>query len=183
MLVCCSGSTIKNKQMFNIICELPETVARSLVPRMRVVKGSGKAINYLTPPRILLALVTAWVRRGRWFDDQVLLALNPGYSVIDGFPDKNSRMMQLVVLISRKSDSIWIHVFSFFFDSVKPQGRALYAAEADRIRNWAEDRTRFSFTDVMEMYAESTWVSVFSLSVVCAFIILSSTSGSSFPGT
>ncbi|CAL5397031.1 unnamed protein product [Camellia sinensis] len=126
-----SGSTIKNKQMFNIICELPETVARTLVPRMRVVKGSGKAINYLTPPRILLALVTAWVRRGRWFDDK---------------------------------------------------GRALYAAEADRIRNWAESRTRFSFTDAMEMYAENTWVSVFSLSVVCAFIILSST-GSTFPGT
>lgn len=57
--------------MFNLICELPETVARTLVPRMRVVKGSGKAINYLTPPRILLALVTAWVRRGRWFDEEV----------------------------------------------------------------------------------------------------------------
>ncbi|XP_058206740.1 probable chlorophyll(ide) b reductase NYC1, chloroplastic [Rhododendron vialii] len=128
-----SGSTIQNKQMFNIICELPETVARTLVPRMRVVKGSGKAINYLTPPRILLALVTAWLRRGRWFDDK---------------------------------------------------GRALYAAEADRLRNWAESRTRFSFTDAMEMYTENTWVSVFSLSVVCAFIILTSTgSGSTFPGT
>lgn len=66
-----SGSSLRNKQMFNLICELPETVARTLVPRMRVVKGSGKAINYLTPPRILLALVTAWVRRGRWFDDEV----------------------------------------------------------------------------------------------------------------
>ncbi|XP_043704550.1 probable chlorophyll(ide) b reductase NYC1, chloroplastic [Telopea speciosissima] len=121
-----SGSTLKNKQMFNIICELPETVARTLVPRMRVVKGTGKAINYLTPPRILLALVTAWLRRGRWFDGQ---------------------------------------------------GRALYAAEADRIRNWAESRTRFSFTDAMEMYTENTWVSVFSLSVVCAFIILSSSGG------
>ncbi|KVH93896.1 Glucose/ribitol dehydrogenase [Cynara cardunculus var. scolymus] len=116
----------QNKQMFNIICELPETVARTLVPRMRVVKGSGKAINYLTPPRILLALVTAWLRRGRWFDDK---------------------------------------------------GRALYAAEADRLRNWAESRARFSFTDAMEMYTENTWVSVFSLSVVCAFIILSSTTG------
>ncbi|KAG0486710.1 hypothetical protein HPP92_008805 [Vanilla planifolia] len=126
-----SGSTLQNKQMFNIICELPETVARSLVPRMRVVKGTGKAINYLTPPRILLALVTAWLRRGRWFDDK---------------------------------------------------GKALYAAEADRIRNWAENRARFSFTDAMEMYAESTWVSVFSLSVVCAFIILSSSSNG-FPGT
>ncbi|KAM0831267.1 hypothetical protein ACQ4PT_065661 [Festuca glaucescens] len=65
-----SGSSLQNKQMFNIICELPETVARTLVPRMRVVKGSGKAVNYLTPPRILLALVTAWVRRGRWFDEE-----------------------------------------------------------------------------------------------------------------
>ncbi|CAN4116841.1 unnamed protein product [Withania somnifera] len=119
-----SGSTIQNRQMFNIICEHPETVARTLVPRMRVVKGSGRAINYLTPPRILIALVTAWLRRGRWFDDQ---------------------------------------------------GRALYAAEADRLRNWAESRTRLSFTDAMEMYTENTWISVFSLSVVCAFIILSST--------
>ncbi|XP_035539330.1 probable chlorophyll(ide) b reductase NYC1, chloroplastic isoform X2 [Juglans regia] len=125
------GSSVKNKQMFNIICEHPETVARTLVPRMRVVKGTGKAINYLTPPRILLALVTAWLRRDRWFD---------------------------------------------------AQGRALYAAEADRLRNWAENRTRFSFTDAMEMYTENTWVSVFSLSVVCAFIILS-TSGSTFHGT
>ncbi|XP_057785471.1 probable chlorophyll(ide) b reductase NYC1, chloroplastic [Salvia miltiorrhiza] len=126
-----SGASVKNKQMFNIICELPETVARTLVPRMRVVKGNGRAVNYLTPPRILLALVTAWLRRARWFDDQ---------------------------------------------------GRALYAAEADRLRNWAESRTRFSFTDAMEMYTENTWVSVFSLSVVCAFIILSSTS-STMPGT
>ncbi|CAN7030125.1 hypothetical protein BRARA_H00514 [Brassica rapa] len=127
-----SGSSIKNKQMFNIICELPETVARTLVPRMRVVKGSGKSVNYLTPPRILLAIVTSWLRRGRWFDDQ---------------------------------------------------GRALYAAEADRLRNWAENRTRLSLTDAMEMYTENTWVSVFSLSVVCAFIIVSSTTPSSFPGT
>ncbi|KAF0917321.1 hypothetical protein E2562_017496 [Oryza meyeriana var. granulata] len=126
-----SGSSLRNKQMFNLICELPETVARTLVPRMRVVKGSGKAINYLTPPRILLALVTAWVRRGRWFDEE---------------------------------------------------GRAVYAAEADRIRNWAESRARFSFTDAMEMYTENTWVSVFSLSVVCAFIIISS-SGGPLPGT
>ncbi|XP_028751390.1 probable chlorophyll(ide) b reductase NYC1, chloroplastic isoform X1 [Neltuma alba] len=126
-----SGSTVQNRQMFNIICELPETVARTLVPRMRIVKGTGKAVNYLTPPRILFALITAWLRRGRWFDDQ---------------------------------------------------GRALYAAEADRLRNWAENRTRLSITDAMEMYTENTWVSVFSLSVVCAFIILSSTS-SSLPGT
>lgn len=75
LFLVCSGSTIQNKQMFNIICELPETVARTLVPRMRVVKGTGKAINYLTPPRILLALITVWLRQGRWFDEQVALAI------------------------------------------------------------------------------------------------------------
>ncbi|KAA3490113.1 putative chlorophyll(ide) b reductase NYC1, chloroplastic [Gossypium australe] len=74
-----SGSTLKNKQMFNLICELPETVARSLVPRMRVVKGAGKAINYLTPPRILLALITAWLRQGRWFDEQNMLCREGHY--------------------------------------------------------------------------------------------------------
>ena len=37
-----------------------------------MVKGNGKSINYLTPPRIFLALVTAWLRQGRWFDDQVV---------------------------------------------------------------------------------------------------------------
>lgn len=63
------------------------------------------------------------------------------------------------------------------------QGRALYAAEADRLRNWAESRTRFSFTDAMEMYTENTWVSVVSLSVVCAFIILSTTTSNASPGT
>ncbi|KAL2929207.1 putative chlorophyll(ide) b reductase NYC1 chloroplastic [Bienertia sinuspersici] len=126
-----SGSSLKNKQMFNIICELPETVARSLVPRMRVVKGNGKAINYLTPPRILFALVTAWLRQGRWFDDQRY---------------RDEHCMQLKPIES----------------GIGP-----------------EDRTRFSFTDAMEMYTENTWVSVFSLSVVCAFIMLSST-GSSY---
>ncbi|KAH9800702.1 putative chlorophyll(ide) b reductase NYC1 [Citrus sinensis] len=60
-----SGSTIQNKLMFNIICELPETVAKTLVPRIRE--------------------------------------------------------------------------------------RALYAAEADRLRNWAENWARLSFTDAMEI--------------------------------
>ncbi|KAG1335095.1 putative chlorophyll(ide) b reductase NYC1, chloroplastic [Cocos nucifera] len=39
-----------------------------------------------------------------------------------------------------------------FTDEDIVQGRALYAAEADRLRNWAESRARFSFTDAMEMY-------------------------------
>lgn len=126
-----SGASRQNKKMFNIICELPETVARSLVPRMRAVKGTGKAINYLTPPRILLALVTAWLRRGRWFDEK---------------------------------------------------GRALYAAEADRVRIWAEDRAKFSFSEAMDFYSDGAWVSVFSFSVMFSFVILSS-SGNGISGT
>ncbi|KAK7263050.1 hypothetical protein RJT34_30634 [Clitoria ternatea] len=61
-------------------------------------------------------------------------------------------------------------------------GRALYAAEAYRLRHWAENGARFSFTFAMEIYTENTCLSVFSLSVVCAFIILSS-SGSNLRGT
>lgn len=126
-----SGASLQNKKMFNIICELPETVARTLVPRMRIVKGTGKAINYLTPPRILLALVTAWLRRGRWFDEE---------------------------------------------------GRAVYAAEADRVRNWAEGRTRFPVSAAIEQFSDTALVSVFSITVFCAFIILS-TSENGMPGT
>jgi chlorophyll(ide) b reductase len=66
-----SGASLQNKKMFNIICEQPETVARALVPNLRTVKGTGKAVNYLTPPRIVLAFVNAWFRRRRWFDEEV----------------------------------------------------------------------------------------------------------------
>lgn len=160
--------------MFNIICELPETVARTLVPRMRVVKGTGKAINYLTPPRILLALVTAWLRRGRWFDEQV--------SSVPSWKLANTNTCSIQKSIENPDEQSWRVVLVIHSGCNILQGRALYAAEADRIRNWAENRTRFSFTDAMEMYTENTWVSVFSLSVVCAFIILSTTN-STLPGT
>ncbi|PWA48567.1 chlorophyll b reductase [Artemisia annua] len=52
-----SGSTIQKKQML-----VTGKVARTLVSWMRAVKGSLKVINYLTPLRMLLALVSAWVR-------------------------------------------------------------------------------------------------------------------------
>ncbi|KAH7387074.1 hypothetical protein KP509_16G003900 [Ceratopteris richardii] len=126
-----SGASLQNKKMFNIICELPETVARNLVPRMREIKGTGKAINFLTPPRILFALITAWLRRGRWFDEE---------------------------------------------------GRAVYAAEADRLRNWAEERTSFPYSVAVDQFSENTLISVFSITVICAFIMLSSTDNG-LPGT
>ncbi|KAJ7513557.1 hypothetical protein O6H91_23G004200 [Diphasiastrum complanatum] len=127
-----SGSSLQNKKVFNFICEQPETVARALVPKMRAIKGTGQAINYLTPPRLIIAIVTAWLRRGRWFDEE---------------------------------------------------GKAVYAAEADRLRMWAEERQRSHITAAMEMVPSSAWVSLFSSSVICAYIILSSSSSSNMPGT
>ncbi|XP_002988833.2 probable chlorophyll(ide) b reductase NYC1, chloroplastic [Selaginella moellendorffii] len=126
-----SGASLHNKKMFNIICEQPETVARDLVPKMRRVKGTGKAIEYLTPPRIILAIITAWLHRGRWFDEE---------------------------------------------------GRAVYAAEADRLRVWAEERQRSNFASAMETVPSGTWVSLFSSSVICAYIILAN-ADSNLPGT
>lgn len=126
-----SGATLQNKQVFNIICEQPETVAQALVPGLRSVKGTGKAINYLTPPRIVLAILNAWFRRGRWFDQE---------------------------------------------------GRAVYAAEAERLRLWAEGRETSPVTAAMEMVPSGAWISLFSSSVLFAYVILSNMSGDGSSG-
>lgn len=58
-------------QVFNILCEHPETVAAYLVPRARsvVARGdAGTAIRYLTPARVLAKLAAAPLRAGRYFD-------------------------------------------------------------------------------------------------------------------
>lgn len=58
-------------QVFNILCEHPETVAAFLVPRARSVvahRASGAAIRYLTPYRVLLKLLAAPFNIGRYFD-------------------------------------------------------------------------------------------------------------------
>ncbi|KAL2629337.1 hypothetical protein R1flu_014023 [Riccia fluitans] len=127
-----SGASLANKKMFNLICEQPETVARALVPNLRLVTGTGKAVNYLTPARIILAIVTAWIRRGRWFDEE---------------------------------------------------GRAVYAAETERLRKWAEGREKSSVTAAMELVPSGTWVSLFSSSLICAYIIFTSASNGNMPGT
>ncbi|KAL4451823.1 hypothetical protein ABPG75_007485 [Micractinium tetrahymenae] len=65
------GATLQNKQVFNILCEHPETVAAFLVPRARSVaahRASGAAIRYLTPGRALLKLLAAPFTMGRYFD-------------------------------------------------------------------------------------------------------------------
>jgi chlorophyll(ide) b reductase len=126
-----SGASLQNKKMFNFICEQPETVARALVPNLRLVTGTGKAVNYLTPARIVFAIVSLWIRRGRWFDEE---------------------------------------------------GRAVYAAEAERLRLWAEGRERSPVTAAMELVPSGTWVSIFSSSVICAYLILTSASNGNLPG-
>lgn len=124
-----SGSTLANKQAFNIICEQPETVARALVPRMRAVRGTGKAVSYLTPPRIILAIAMAWVRRGRWFDEE---------------------------------------------------GRAVYAAEADRLRALAQGQQKQSpLLAVVEALPSTAWVSLFTSSAIGVYLIVTSVGQSS----
>ncbi|QDZ24245.1 short-chain dehydrogenase/reductase [Chloropicon primus] len=65
------GSTAENRKAFNILCEMPETVASNLVPRVRyaAVKGSsGDQVRYLTLRRALGFLVNWHKRNGRFFD-------------------------------------------------------------------------------------------------------------------
>jgi len=67
------GATDANKQVFNILCEQPETVAAYLVPRVRTVvaRGNGgRYIKYLTLPRALARFITAPLRANRYFDRQ-----------------------------------------------------------------------------------------------------------------
>ncbi|KAI3437866.1 hypothetical protein D9Q98_000312 [Chlorella vulgaris] len=67
------GATTQTKQVFNILCEHPETVAAFLVPRVRstVALGhAGRAIRFLTPTRALLKFLTAPLHAGKYFDKE-----------------------------------------------------------------------------------------------------------------
>eukprot|EP00891_Asterochloris_glomerata_P001477 jgi/Astpho2/1477/Aster-05363 len=67
------GATYANKQIFNILCEQPETVAAFLVPRVRTVVARHKRssyIKYLTPARALAKFAMAPTRGSRYFDKQ-----------------------------------------------------------------------------------------------------------------
>ncbi|KIZ05848.1 chlorophyll(ide) b reductase [Monoraphidium neglectum] len=62
-----------NKQVFNILCEHPETVAAFLVPRLRtaVARGQGGSYTrYLTPAAAAWRFLTAPARVGRFFDGE-----------------------------------------------------------------------------------------------------------------
>eukprot|EP01026_Neomeris_dumetosa_P063310 TRINITY_DN6007_c0_g1_i2.p1 TRINITY_DN6007_c0_g1~~TRINITY_DN6007_c0_g1_i2.p1 ORF type:complete len:465 (-),score=45.21 TRINITY_DN6007_c0_g1_i2:439-1809(-) len=65
------GATIANKQVFNVLCEQPETVAAYLVSRVRSVVArnvSGSYIKFLTPINVIWRILTAPSRVGRFFD-------------------------------------------------------------------------------------------------------------------
>lgn len=65
------GATDANKQIFNILCEHPETVAAYMVPRLRTVVArgyTGSYIRYLTIPRALMRFLTAPLNSNRYFD-------------------------------------------------------------------------------------------------------------------
>lgn len=64
------------------------------------------------------------------------------------------------------------------------QGQAVYAAEAERLRHWAEGREKSPVTAAMELAPSGAWVSLLSSSVLCVYVILSNISaGGSPPGT
>lgn len=68
-------------QIFNILCEQPETVAAYLVPRARTIAARGESsryIRFLTLPRAFMRFVTAPLHANRFFspDGDPLNALN-----------------------------------------------------------------------------------------------------------
>ena len=74
------NATLANKQLFNILCEQPETVAAYLVTRMRTVVARdqrGSYIRYLTPAKALGRFLTAPARVGRFFDADGNVAFPP----------------------------------------------------------------------------------------------------------
>lgn len=67
------GATLANKQVFNILCEHPETVAAFLVPRMRSLVARGDPASYtryLTPTMAVYRFLTAPSRVGKFFDGE-----------------------------------------------------------------------------------------------------------------
>lgn len=60
---------VKTKKVFNILAEKPETVAQSLVPKIRKIKGTGKSVNYLTKSGVFLRFLTARKAKNKFFDE------------------------------------------------------------------------------------------------------------------
>ncbi|MFW9779177.1 MAG: SDR family oxidoreductase [Candidatus Heimdallarchaeota archaeon] len=55
-------------RIYNILGDLPETVAKVLVPQIRIIQGTGKTIRYLTRRRAMIRFLTARRRKNRFYE-------------------------------------------------------------------------------------------------------------------
>jgi chlorophyll(ide) b reductase len=60
-----------NFNIFNILCESPETVAENLVPRMKRIKGTNKSINFSSGIKMMLKFVTAWKYKNKFYSAEM----------------------------------------------------------------------------------------------------------------
>jgi chlorophyll(ide) b reductase len=59
----------KNKKIINILADLPTDVAKWAVPKMRMMKGNGKRLKYLTTAKAFVRFMTAGKRKNRFYDE------------------------------------------------------------------------------------------------------------------
>lgn len=62
-----------NYKIINILSELPETVAKEMVPKLRNITGSGKHIYYLTKFRSISHFLNARKRKERFYGSDGIL--------------------------------------------------------------------------------------------------------------
>mmetsp|Transcript_10474 Transcript_10474/g.29783 ORF Transcript_10474/g.29783 Transcript_10474/m.29783 type:complete len:549 (-) Transcript_10474:166-1812(-) len=107
------GATLSNLQVFNILCEHPETAAGFLVPRIRsavALNKRGEYIAYLTPVRIIGRFLLAPFRQGRFFDTKG----KPGYlSEYERILGKGSEDTERALDWVRRRDHALIISYSF----------------------------------------------------------------------
>ena len=60
-----------NYNIFNILCESPETVAERLVPRMKKVSGTNKTINFTSGLKLMLKFMTSWRYKNKFYNAEM----------------------------------------------------------------------------------------------------------------
>lgn len=64
------NTTTEAIKIFNILAELPETVAAKLVPKIRKAKGFGKEIRFLSGSGVMWRFMTAGSRKNKFYDEE-----------------------------------------------------------------------------------------------------------------
>ncbi|MHA2366676.1 MAG: SDR family oxidoreductase [Candidatus Hodarchaeales archaeon] len=62
--------TSENANIFNILAEKPDTVAKKLVPKIRKTSGKSESIRYLSRIGVMKRFLTAKSRKNRFFDEK-----------------------------------------------------------------------------------------------------------------